>query len=110
MTPFSLHLPERSLAIDLLRRGAVIWLIVHLTVGVFVKLSSGMPRRDLLNLGVETSIALVLLAGGLGLLEARRRNEHRFLENLGVSQVVIVLLSMIPAVAAELALGIASPR
>jgi hypothetical protein len=107
MTRSLVRLPERSLAIALLLRGATVWFLVRLTVGVPWALGSQLPGRSVLKLTIPASILLVLLVGALGLLEARRRNEHRFLANLGVSPFMIVVLSMTPALLAEACLGIA---
>ena len=50
------------------------------------------------------------LFADLTALEAKRRNEDRFLANLGVSPVTITILSMIPASIAEIAIGAWGPQ
>ena len=84
----------------LLRRGAILWLLVRIAV-TFLAGANLLP---------PVAFTVAMIVGALGLLDARLRNEHRFLANLGVSQVVIVLLSMIPALIAELVIGIAVLR
>lgn len=107
MVPLMARIPERSLTIALLRRGAILWLLARMMVGSTSALVSGHASVGLLP---TTSLALALGVGALGLLDARRRNEHRFFANLGVSQIVIILLSTIPALICEVALGIAGLR
>jgi hypothetical protein len=102
MAAILVRLPERSLAIALLRRGAFFWLLVRLLV---MSISAAVSGRGSVRLLPTMALALALGVGALGLLDARRRNEHRFLANLGVSQIVIAMLSTIPALLGELALG-----
>jgi len=107
MSPFAARLPERSLTVALLRRGAVLWLLARLMVG---SMSAAVSGHGSVGLLPPTALALALAVGALGLLDARRRNEHRFLANLGVSQIVIVTLSTIPALLGELAVGVGGLR
>ena len=98
------RLPERSMAFALIRRGAILWLLARILVVVS---GAGLSGHVSLGIFAPTALALSLAVGAMGLLDARRRNEHRFLANLGVSPVMIVLLSTIPALIGELAFGIA---
>lgn len=104
MSSLRARLPERGMTIALLRRGALLWLLARMLV-----VASGAALSGHVSLGIfaPTALALSLAVGAMGLLDARRRNEHRFLANLGVSPLTIVLLSIIPALVAELALRIA---
>ena len=95
--------PVRTFVIALLRRGAILWLLVRL---MFFAVSG----RSSVSLLPTTALALALVVGAFGLLDARRRNEHRFLANLGVSQIVIAMLSTIPALVGELAVNAAGFR
>jgi hypothetical protein len=52
---------------------------------------------------------LVLIVGFLGLLEARRRNEHILLANFGVPQWSLTMLSGLPSLVAELLVQLATP-
>ncbi len=99
--------PERSLTIALLRRGTFVWLLVR---AVVMSMSAVGSRGVSVGLLPTTAVALALVAGALGFLDARRRNEDRFLANLGVSPIVIYVLSTIPALLGELVLGLSSQR
>ena len=97
-----MRLPGRPFAGALLGRAAVFWagcrLLVPLAVAVF---SGSLTARDI----TEPRPALAPIVGCLGLIEARRRNEHIFLANLGVAQPAIALVSAAPALAGELAIA-----
>ena len=101
------RLPDRSMVIALLRRGAFLWLLARIMVA-----ASGAAVSGHISIGVfaPTALALSLAVGAFGLLDARRRNEHRFLANLGVSPFTIVALSTVPALIAELVLGAVGVR
>ena len=107
MVDLLVRFPERSLTIALLRRGAILWLLARLMV---LSLSGALSGRVAVGLLPPSALALALGVGALGLLDARRRNEHRFLANLGVSPIVIAVLSTVPALLGELALGISGLR
>ncbi|HEY3935755.1 MAG TPA: hypothetical protein VGL65_14170 [Gemmatimonadales bacterium] len=107
MVDLFVRLPERSFAMGLLLRGAMLWLLARLLV---VSTSAAVSGRISGSLLPTTALAFALGVGALGLLDARRRNEYRFLANLGVSQIVILMLATIPALLGELALGIAGVR
>ena len=97
-----MRLPGRPFAGALIRRSAVFWAGCRLLVPLVVAVGGGtLTARDI----TRPLPALVPIVGCLGLLEARRRNEHIFLANLGVPQPAIALVSAAPAVAAELAVA-----
>jgi hypothetical protein len=110
MLPLAARVPERSFAIALLVRAAVLWLVLRAVIGTASVIVPGQRPRGPFVLSIPASLGLVGIVGTLALLDARRRNEGRFLANLGVSEAVIVLLSMIPAAAAELLIGMIAPR
>lgn len=101
------RLPERSLAISLALRGAGLWLALRI---VFMFVSGGIagPRPGALALSIPAAFWLVGLTGALALADTRRRNQDRFLANLGVSEAVIVVVSMLPAAVPETLIGLAS--
>jgi hypothetical protein len=101
------RLPERTLAVALLARATFLWLVLRAVIATFGVVTGTLSPWVLT---VPTAIVLIGMVGGLSLLDARRRNEHRFLANLGVSEITIALLSMTPAFAAEVAIGILGAR
>ncbi|HXS23659.1 MAG TPA: hypothetical protein VN719_05490 [Gemmatimonadales bacterium] len=107
MAALVVRFPERSLTIALLGRGAIFWMLARMMV---VSISGALSGSVAVGLLPPSALALALGVGALGLLDARRRNEHRFLANLGISPFVIALLSTVPALVGELALGISGVR
>jgi hypothetical protein len=105
MANISLGLPERSMTTALLRRGALLWFFARLAL---LAVGAMRPDRGTWRLGTSAAFMLIIAVGALGYLEARRRNEHRFLANLGVSPTMIIVLSLLPAFAAEIVLGLVS--
>ena len=99
--------PERRLALRILRRGLVLWVLVRLTLLAIQVLARGeAPGAALLALSPTAALTAILAVGGLGALEARRANEPAFLSNLGLSPLVLTLLVMLPAIAGEVAAGL----
>lgn len=66
--------------------------------------SGGVATSGLIPLTVPTTGLVVLLVGFLGLLEARRRNEHVLLANFGVPRASLAVLCVLPAITAETAI------
>lgn len=95
------------MAIGLLRRGVILWLLARAMV---VSVSAAFSGQVSVRLLPPTACALALGVGALGFLDARRRNEHRFLANLGISPIVIALICTIPPLVGELAIGVARSR
>lgn len=99
--PLPLGVPDRLFLTALLKRALFFWLVPR----AFLTLATRAAPAELggfsLALSFEATLALVLLVAFLGLLEARRRNEHLFLANLGVSQPTIAVVSAMPALAME---------
>jgi hypothetical protein len=96
-----MRLPDRRFTMALLRRALYFWIGVRLLVALAG--GGGAADRGLLPLTPRATGLIVLLAGFLGLLEARRRNEHLLLANFGVPQTVLGGLSVLPAMIAETA-------
>lgn len=95
-------LPDRLFTRALLGRGVFLWLgtrILFRFGGGLVADRFGPPSIVILP---PTAIALSCLVGALGLLEARRRNEHLLLANLGVAQWRIWMIATLPALLAEM--------
>jgi hypothetical protein len=88
----------------LLRRGLLFWALARVMLMI---VGAAPPVRNGRSLGVSAVLALLMAVGALGLLEARRRNEARFLANLGVSSTTIMAVSLLPGLLAEIALGVA---
>lgn len=72
-------LPPRPFGAILARRAAVLWLLVRLTLLLFGGL-------EYLHPALPTSVAVVLLASWLTLLDAARRHETVLLANLGIGR------------------------
>jgi hypothetical protein len=94
-----MRLPDRRFTVALLRRALYLWIGVRLLV--VLGGGGGAAEHGLLPLTPQTTTLVVLLVGFLGLLEARRRNEHVLLANFGVPQAGIAGLSVVPAIVAE---------
>lgn len=84
-------LPDRLFTFALLRRALYLWVGVRLLVALGG--GGGAGRSGLLPFPLGPTGLVVLTVGLLGLLEARRRNEHVLLANLGVPQWSLVGLS-----------------
>ena len=95
------------MALRLLRRGAVAWLLVRTMlffIGLFTR-PGEQPVNALFVLDPRTMIGLFAVIGGAAMIDTRRRNEHVFLANLGVSQVTTACYLLAPTLLAELVLG-----
>ena len=106
MNRFTAMLPERRLALVLLRRGAASWALVRLVVAVAPLLMGHAELR----LDPSAAVGVILLTGLVGLVRASLRNEPRFLANLGIAPLATALISVAPAVLGEGVLGFLLPR
>ena len=77
-------------------------------IAVGVAMSGRVPRAHIFSVSPTTALALILVVGGLGMLESRRVNEHRFFANLGVSSAMVAVLVTLPAVCGEILIGMMS--
>jgi hypothetical protein len=100
--------PSRRLTFALVRRGLLFWVLARVMLLVVGIATSGAGTAH--RLSPLSATTLVLIVGTLGVLESRRLNEHRFFANLGVSPVAVGLLVMLPALIAEIAIGVATWR
>ena len=96
-----MRVPDRVFTLALLRRALFLWVGVRLLVAFGG--GGGAGPYGLRPLPLRTTGLLVLIVGFLGLLEARRRNEHILLANFGVPQSTLAGLSALPPVLAEIA-------
>jgi len=96
------RLPARRLAMVLVRRGITLWALTRAML-LAVGLSIGAPS----HMSPLAAVLLVFAVGGLGVLESRRLNEHRFFANLGVSPTTAALFILLPALIGEVAVGVA---
>jgi hypothetical protein len=99
--------PDPLVTRALLRRGAFLWVGTRVLFGFASLLTAGVFGSPSIGVAPHTAIGLACLVGVLGLLEARRRNEHLFLANLGVSQWPIWLISVLPALLGECLIALA---
>lgn len=98
-----MRFPDRLFTLSLLRRGLLIWAGARLLLAFG---GGGVAGTRAAPLGVRGTLLLVAIVGFLGLLEARRRNEHLLLANFGISQSVVGTLCAAPAGLAELLVGL----
>lgn len=84
-----LRLP--SLPTGILLRGALSWLIVRIGTAI-AQVGLGTPAVGLGVVGIAATIVLI---------DARRRREHLFLANLGVSQTPVWALAALAALVSE---------
>jgi hypothetical protein len=96
--------PDQLFTRSLLWRGLLIWAGTRLLVALG---GAGVAGTHPASLDVPGTLLLVTIVGFLGILEARRRNEHILLANFGTSQALLVSLCAAPAVLAELLIGVA---
>ena len=87
------------------RRSVAYWVLAHLVKAVLLVVMTANAGRPLdptvLLPGGNPLVVLVVV--GLGMLEARRRDEDLFLANLGYGRMVIAAYLALPAVALETA-------
>jgi hypothetical protein len=96
--------PRRHLGLALLLRGAVVWALVRGAVVMF----GTWAGTDLVRLNLRAALAVVIVTGAMGRVQARLRNEHRYFPNLGTSPAALAVLSMAPAVLGECVLAVTS--
>jgi hypothetical protein len=94
-----MRFPDRRFTTALLRRAVFLWFGVRLLVALAG--GGGVGGHGLLPLAPQAAGLVVLLVGFLGVLEARRRNEHLLLANFGVPEGSLGGLSVLPAIIAE---------
>src|SRR5687767_5185894 len=92
--------PDRVFLRVYITRSAQVWALVHVAL-------AAATQGEVIALPAISAAVLLLVAGAVGVLEARRRSEILFLQNLGVSPAVVFACCMpLPAVL-ELSLAIA---
>ena len=85
-------IPPLAFSIRILGKATVIW--IGLRAGlIFVGVG---PAVD-----IRTAVGIAALSASLAVFDILRRNEHVFMENLGVSRLGLVLLSVAPPVVFE---------
>jgi hypothetical protein len=84
--------------VALVTRAIIIWagMRVLLALGIAL-LDAGPPFL----LPASTACVLALVASTLAWIELRRRREHFLLGSLGISQIVLFLIGLVPAALAE---------
>jgi len=96
-------IPDRVFLGPMLLRGIGIWTGIRVLVVLGGALIAQAPPT--LQVTPAAAAWLTAIAGLLGLLESRRRNEHILHANLGVGQPVLAAIAALPAALAELALA-----
>jgi hypothetical protein len=105
-----MRLPDPLFARLFLRRAIFIWLGTRILFEVAGFLVADVLGPPSLFVSPSTAIALSCLVGALGVLDARRRNEHLLLADLGVSQWPIWMISALPALMVEALIALAALR
>jgi hypothetical protein len=90
----------------LLRRAAVLWLVIRLAIIVVGTLAQA-PIRELVFPTLGAAGFLVLLTAWLTMFDARRRGEALFLADLGVPHRALLAAALAPPLLSELAMGLA---
>ncbi len=94
-----MRLPDRRFTMAVLRRALYLWIGARLLVALAG--GGGVAGSTLVPLAPRATGLVVLLAGFLGLLEMRRRNEHLLLANFGVPEAALAGLAVLPGLLAE---------
>jgi hypothetical protein len=90
----------------LLRRAAVLWLVIRLGIVVVGTLAQ-VPIRELVFPTPGAAGFLVLLTAWLTMFDARRRGEALFLADLGVPPRALLAAALLPPLLSEAAMGLA---
>ena len=102
-----MRFPDRVFARPLLIRGTLLWAGARGCLALITWLVAGMEGPVTPQVTVEAAAWIIIVVGALGLLEARRRNEHLLLANLGIYQRTLGLLAAVPALAGEVVIALA---
>jgi hypothetical protein len=92
------NFPPRAFLIALVMRAIIIWACIRVILALCIGMLDAGPWYFL---QATTASALALVAGTLAWLEVRRRREHLLLGNLGISQPMLFLTGLVPAVLLE---------
>ena len=98
----SVRAPNRLIVTAYLARAALLWLLARAALGIVLLFGGFDPIRLLPIARME----VVLLSVAIGFLDVRRRHEFVLLGNLGVRRRVLALLFAIPAIVADVVLGL----
>ncbi len=99
-TRLSAPWPDRLLAWAYVRRAAAFWGSLH----VFLWIVSGATVTALEPL---PALAMVAMAGGLGVFDAKKRHELLFLRNLGVRPAMVAAVWLGTATLLEMSMHVA---
>ena len=90
-------LPNRLVAMALLRRGARLWAIARVAISGLIFLSGDNP----LQLPVTTTVGVLLIAVALGYVELHLNHERDLLGNLGIKRRSVAGFFLAPAFLGE---------
>jgi hypothetical protein len=90
----------------LLRRAAVLWLVIRLAILVVGTLAQA-PVRELVFPALGAAGFLVLLTAWLTMFDARRRGEILFLADLGVPTGAVLAAALVPPLLSEAVMRLA---
>jgi len=77
--------PDRLLGVAFIRRAAALWTAIH----IFVLAGSG---GTVMSLEPLPAIAMVAMAAGLGVFDAKKRHELLLLQNMGVRPAMVMAI------------------
>lgn len=78
-------------------RAGLLWFALHFFLAVFAGLVS-------LRMPLASVLILAVISGAIGFIDARRRNELLFLQNLGIAPSVVVGTWVVTIVILEIAI------
>ena len=93
----SIRLPDRSFLWRMVARACVVWLALRV---------ASLAPTGVLPISLYVTVLVVVVTTALVTLDGRRRNEHMFLANLGVSLPTLFVLAAAPPTIMEIALSI----
>ena len=98
-------LPDHVVASALLRRAIVVWAVLRAAFAVLSLMLADVFGPPSLDLALPASALVIALTAMLCVLDARRRREIVWLQNLGVPPAAVGALAAIPPTVAELAVA-----
>ena len=103
----SIRLPDKSFLWRMVARACVVWLALRVaSLAPTGGLWASIPRAAGLPISLYVTVLVVVVTTALVTLDGRRRNEHMFLANLGVSLPTLFVLAAAPPTIMEIALSI----
>ncbi len=102
--------PDRTLTWRMITRATVIWVALRVasmvpSIPAALRVAPMAPS-DVLTVSLYLTVLIIAVTVALVTLDGRRRNEHLFMANLGVSLPTLITVAAIPPTVLEIALSI----